>query len=97
MSEEAAVRREAVGMNILIVDDEQTIRETCSVVAEQCGMKASSVATAEQAYEVLEQSAVDILLTDLLRSGLMSLDLSISLYYFALGLEIRGLPKMVES
>jgi two-component system response regulator HydG len=65
MSEEAAVRREAVGMNILIVDDEQTIRETCSVVAEQCGMKASSVATAEQAYEVLEQSAVDILLTDL--------------------------------
>jgi DNA-binding NtrC family response regulator len=65
MSEEAAVRREAVGMNILIVDDEQTIRETCSVVAEQCGMKACSVATAEQAYEVLEQSAVDILLTDL--------------------------------
>src|SRR5216684_285039 len=33
MSEEAAVLREAVSMNILIVDDEPTIRETCAAVA----------------------------------------------------------------
>jgi DNA-binding NtrC family response regulator len=63
MSEEAAVRREIVPMNILIVDDEQSIRETCATVSEQCGMKA--VATAEEALDVLEHSAVDILLTDL--------------------------------
>jgi CheY-like chemotaxis protein len=65
MSEEAAVRREVAPMNILIVDDELAIRETCSVVAEQCGMRATGVATAEEALEVLEHSAVDILLTDL--------------------------------
>jgi len=65
MTEEAAVRRQVVPMNILIVDDEQTIRETCAAVAEQCGMKVTGVATAEEALEVLEHSAVDILLTDL--------------------------------
>jgi DNA-binding NtrC family response regulator len=52
-------------MNLLIVDDEQSIRETCTVVAEQCGMRATGVATAEEALEVLGHSAVDILLTDL--------------------------------
>ena len=65
MTETAAARREVAPMNILIVDDEQAIRETCAVVAEQCGMKATGVATAEEALEVLEHSAVDILLTDL--------------------------------
>src|SRR5438552_2249292 len=65
MTEEAAVRREAVPMNILIVDDELSIRETCATVSEQSGMKAIAVATAEEALEVLEHSAIDILLTDL--------------------------------
>src|SRR6266403_2939592 len=65
MSEEAAVRREVVPMNLLIVDDEMSIRETCATVSEQCGMKAVAVATAEEALQVLEHSAIDILLTDL--------------------------------
>jgi DNA-binding NtrC family response regulator len=65
MSEEVAVRREAVPMNILIVDDEMSIRETCAAVSEQCGMKAVTVATADEALQVLEHSAIDILLTDL--------------------------------
>jgi DNA-binding NtrC family response regulator len=63
--EEASARRDVVPMNILIVDDEQTIRETCATVSEQCGMKAVAVATAEEALEVLEHSAIDIVLTDL--------------------------------
>src|SRR5690348_13883750 len=65
VTEEAAVRREAVPMNLLIVDDEQTVRETCAAVAAQSGMKTIAVATAEEALDVLEHSAVDILLTDL--------------------------------
>lgn len=65
MSEEAAVRRQAVPMNVLIVDDEQAVRDTCAAVATQSGMKAMVAATAEEALEVLEHSAVDILLTDL--------------------------------
>jgi DNA-binding NtrC family response regulator len=65
MTEETAVRRETVPMNVLIVDDEQSVRETCATVAAQSGMKPIAVATAEEAFEVLEHSAVDILLTDL--------------------------------
>src|SRR5690242_6792107 len=65
MTEETAERREAVPMSVLIVDDEQTVRETCAAVAAQSGMKTFTVATAEEALEVLEHSAVDILLTDL--------------------------------
>ncbi len=65
MTERAARRRETAPMNILIVDDEHAVRETGATVAEQCGMKAIEVATAEQALEVLEHSPVDILLTDL--------------------------------
>ncbi|HKV64208.1 MAG TPA: hypothetical protein VJO16_20040 [Candidatus Acidoferrum sp.] len=60
MSEDVAVRREVVPMNILIVDDEMSIRETCATVSEQCGMKAVTVATADEALEVLEHSAIDI-------------------------------------
>jgi response regulator RpfG family c-di-GMP phosphodiesterase len=65
MSEEAAVRREVVPMNLLVVDDEQSIRETCATVSEQCGMKAVAVATAKEELEVFKHSAIDILLTDL--------------------------------
>jgi DNA-binding NtrC family response regulator len=75
MSPDVAVCREAVPMNILIVDDEQAIREACAAVAEQCGMKALTVATAEEALELLEQSAIDILLTDLKLKETSGLDL----------------------
>jgi DNA-binding NtrC family response regulator len=65
MAEHAAVRREVICMNILIVDDEQTVRETCVVVAQQCGMKTFEAPSAEAALEILQASAIDILLTDL--------------------------------
>ena len=66
MTEEAAVAREAASVSILIVDDEPVIRETCAEVARQTGMKPIGVASAEEALEVLERSAVDIILTDLM-------------------------------
>jgi DNA-binding NtrC family response regulator len=75
MTEEAAVVREAAAMNILIVDDEPTIRETCAEVAAQTGMRALAVATAEEAVEVLEHTAIDILLTDLMLPRSSGLDL----------------------
>ena len=75
MSEETAVARQAASMNILIVDDEPSIRETCAEVAQQSGMKAVTVATAEEAVEVLEHTAIDILLTDLMLPHSSGLDL----------------------
>src|ERR1700738_5724928 len=62
-------------MSILIVDDEPTIRETCAEVAKQSGMKAITVASVEEALEVLENSAVDIVLTDLMLQQTNGLDL----------------------
>jgi DNA-binding NtrC family response regulator len=75
MNEEAAVRREVTPMSILIVDDELSIREACADVAVQTGMKATSVATAEEALDLLEQSAIDIVLTDLKLPGTSGLEL----------------------
>src|SRR5256714_2894550 len=75
MSEEAVARKESPAMNILIVDDEPTIRETCAEVAQQTGMRPTTVATAEEAIEVLENSAIDILLTDLMLQHTNGMDL----------------------
>jgi DNA-binding NtrC family response regulator len=75
MGEEVAVLRETAVMNILIVDDEPSVRETCAEVAEQSGMKATAVSSAEEALEVLEHAAVDILLTDLMLQQTSGLDL----------------------
>lgn len=66
MTEEAAVARQVAPMKLLIVDDEPTVRETCAAVAAQAGMKGIAVGSAQEAFEVLESSAVDIVLTDLM-------------------------------
>jgi two-component system response regulator HydG len=62
-------------MNILIVDDEPTIREACGEVAHLTGMNATMVATAEEAIDILESSAVDIVLTDLMLPHTSGLEL----------------------
>jgi DNA-binding NtrC family response regulator len=67
--------REASPMHLLIVDDEQFIREMCGEVGQELGMKVLSVATAEEAAEVLEYSPIDILLTDLQLPGASGLAL----------------------
>src|SRR5580658_7810857 len=62
-------------MNILIVDDEPTIREACGEVAHLTGMNATMVATAEEAMDILESCAVDIVLTDLMLPHTSGLEL----------------------
>jgi DNA-binding NtrC family response regulator len=70
-----SARREVTAMNLLIVDDEESIREMCSEVGSGLGMKASAVATAEEAAELLEYAPIDILLTDLQLPGASGLAL----------------------
>ncbi len=65
MSEEGAVRQLAVPMSVLVVEDERTSQQLCVEVAESCGMKVSTATTVEDALELLESRAVDIVLTDL--------------------------------
>jgi two-component system response regulator HydG len=74
-SDETVSRRPAVPMSLLIVDDEETTRELCATVAGQSGLRSIAVPSAEQALEILEQSAVDILLVDLKLPGMSGLEL----------------------
>ncbi|HXY00709.1 MAG TPA: sigma-54 dependent transcriptional regulator [Candidatus Limnocylindrales bacterium] len=62
-------------LNLLVVDDDEHIREVCRAVAAECGMKSMDVGTAEEALEVLELSSVDIVLTDLRLPGTSGLEL----------------------
>jgi two-component system response regulator HydG len=52
-------------VTILVVDDEDSARNLCSDVAVEAGLRVRAAATTEQALEVLEQSPVDIVITDL--------------------------------
>jgi DNA-binding NtrC family response regulator len=53
------------GFSILVVDDEVSTRDVCADIALEAGLAVHSVATTEQALELLDQSAVDILITDI--------------------------------
>ena len=65
----------AAPLHILIVDDDEHIREVCRTVAESSGMHVMDVSTAEEAIELLEVSSVDVLLTDLRLPGTSGLEL----------------------
>jgi DNA-binding NtrC family response regulator len=69
------VRTALQPVSLLVVDDDEHIREVCRAVATECGMKTVDVSTAEEALEVMEFSAVDILLTDLRLPGTNGLEL----------------------
>lgn len=62
-------------LNLLVVDDDEHIREVCRTVASETGMKVLDVSTAEEALELLELSSVDVLLTDLRLPGTSGLEL----------------------
>jgi DNA-binding NtrC family response regulator len=72
---EALVRQDVLPMNLLGVDDEQYVRQLCADVAKQSGMKVTTVSTSEEAISILENSAVDILITDLKLPKSSGLDL----------------------
>jgi two-component system response regulator HydG len=50
---------------VLIVDDEDAIRSLCRDVVVESGMRTKLASTTEQALDILDQSIVDIVITDL--------------------------------
>jgi two-component system response regulator HydG len=66
MSEEAGVQRAPIPISVLVVEDEENTRKLCADVAESCGMKAILAGSVEEALRRLENSAVDIIITDLI-------------------------------
>src|SRR5579863_6162583 len=75
MTEEVVAPHETAAIHVLVVDDEPTIREACAKVAQMSGMHATTVATAEEAIEVIENTAIDIVLTDLMLPQTSGLEL----------------------
>ena len=52
-------------LNLLIVDDDRTIREACREVAQSLGFNTQVAESAEQAYRLLDSSSTDAVLLDL--------------------------------
>src|SRR5580658_9931492 len=60
-------------LNLLIVDDDRTIRESCREVAQSLGFNTQVAESADQAYRLLDSSSTDAVLLDL-RPGAGGLD-----------------------
>jgi two-component system response regulator HydG len=61
-------------LNLLIVDDERSIREACREVAQSLGFNPYVADSAEQAYRLLETQSIDAALIDLRLPGAGGLD-----------------------
>jgi len=69
MAESGAEVASSVGrptaVSVLIVDDEDASRNLCRDVVADSGWRARTASTTEQATEILEQSGIDVVITDL--------------------------------
>jgi DNA-binding NtrC family response regulator len=61
-------------LNLLIVDDERSIREACREVAQSLGFTACAADSAEHAYRLLDSQAFDAVLLDLRLPGAGGID-----------------------
>src|SRR5271165_5717545 len=61
-------------LNLLIVDDERSIREACREVAHSLGFSAQAADSAEQAYHLLDAHAFDAVMLDLRLPGAGGMD-----------------------
>jgi DNA-binding NtrC family response regulator len=55
----------SVPVTVLIVDDEDATRSLCRDVVAESGLRAKLAATTEQALDILDQSPIEIVITDL--------------------------------
>jgi DNA-binding NtrC family response regulator len=61
----ANLKTNAAGFSVLIVDDEDATRDLCRDIAAELGLEVHTASTTNEALEILEQSVVDIVVTDL--------------------------------
>ncbi|MDE3170873.1 MAG: sigma-54-dependent Fis family transcriptional regulator [Acidobacteriota bacterium] len=63
--EPALPNQQPAAATILIVDDEDTTRNLCRDVVADAGLRTRTASTTEQALEILDQSPIDLVITDL--------------------------------
>lgn len=65
-----------MNLNILVVDDEEDIRQMLLMVLENAGMNGIAVSTAEEAQRYLEEADVDLLVLDWMLPGISGIELT---------------------
>lgn len=63
-------------LNILVVEDEEAIREMLVLALEQAGLGVMAVATAEQAQQILAENMMDLMLLDWMLPGISGIELA---------------------
>jgi len=63
-------------LNILVVEDEDAIREMLVMVLEQANLQVTAVASAEQALQSLAENRVDLLVLDWMLPGISGVELA---------------------
>ncbi|MDD2739314.1 MAG: phosphate regulon transcriptional regulator PhoB [Methylomonas lenta] len=63
-------------LNILVVEDEDAIREMLIMVLEQAGLQVSAAASAEEALSALAENRVDLLVLDWMLPGMSGIELA---------------------
>ena len=63
-------------LNILVVEDEDDIREMLVMVLEQANLKVIAVASAEQAWSLLAENAIDLVVLDWMLPGISGVELA---------------------
>jgi DNA-binding NtrC family response regulator len=75
--ETASARKRIPGaelLNLIVIDDEKAVRESCREAAELNGFPTSVAESAEQAYKILDSQPIDIVLLDLKLPGACGLE-----------------------
>ena len=67
-------------MNILIVDDEEVLRDVLSSLVRREGWNPLSARTGEEALRILEHEEVDLVLLDLMLPGMSGMEVMKQLY-----------------
>ncbi len=63
-------------LNILVVEDEEAIREMLLMALEQAGLNVTAVASAELAQEALAENLIDLILLDWMLPGISGVELA---------------------
>lgn len=63
-------------LNILVVEDEEAIREMLVMALEQAGLNVTAVASAEQAQQALAENLLDLIVLDWMLPGISGVELA---------------------
>jgi CheY-like chemotaxis protein len=77
MAEPTATASSAVKPRVLVADDEQVIANTLAIILNQAGFDARAVFSGEKAVEAIETFQPDMLISDVIMTGMTGIEAAI--------------------